>query len=192
MFIYVVESLKPQDQISVIKKWNRKLRHHPLIRKAVGDQFIGHRGFTWSEFRAALYGFVSWHKRVAQNNPDEIIVLRLSVHGALSKVGVHCGDDSEHSMHEVLRTFSRRLCPNVVLLQSICWGGYPAITYGMNNWEYGPCPIFGPTLDVNVSALHHAETETLKFSASRPILSPASLRDHAGWRRRRSLMSAKL
>jgi hypothetical protein len=62
----------------------------------------------------------------------------------------------------------------------------------MNNWEYGPCPIFGPTLDVNVSALHHAETETLKFSASRPILSPASLRDHAGWRRRRSLMSAKL
>lgn len=181
MFIYIAESLDPQDRASVITKWNRKHRFHPLIRAAVGDlrrKVLVRPGFTWTEFQAALHEFISWHETVAQNNPGEIIVLWLSVHGAPSKVGVRCGDGSQHSMKEVLGTFFRKLRPNVVLLQSICWGGYPAITHVMNNGQYGPCLIFGPTIEVDVSALHHAEGETLKFLAARPNPSPASLRDH--------------
>lgn len=181
MFIYLIESLAPQDRASVITKWNRKHRHHPLIREAVGDirrKVILRSCFTWREFQTALHEFVSWHETVAENNPGELIVVWLSAHGAPSKVGLDCGDGSRHSMSEVLIPFSRKLRPNVVLLQSICWGGYPAITHAMNNWKYGPCLVFGPTLDVVVSALHHAERDTLKFLATRPNPSPVSLHDH--------------
>jgi hypothetical protein len=47
-------------------------------------------------------------------------------------------------------------------MQSICWGAYPDISRFMNRPSRGPVFTFGPTIEVAVSALHHADREVLK------------------------------
>jgi hypothetical protein len=179
MFIYIVEALSSEDPASVSRKWRHKHRHHPLIRQAVGDlhrKVAFHECIDWDRFQKAVRDFIPWHRAVSAAHPGEIIILWLSVHGALSRTGVKFDDGQEYTMLDVLGPLSHKLSPNVVLLQSICWGGFPSISRVMNNWDYGPCLTFGPTLEVDIAALHHAERETLKLLSSHPNPAPAALR----------------
>ena len=127
MFIYIVKALSSEDPISVSRKWRKKHRHHPLIREAIGSGLRGKveicERATWNAFQAAIRDFVPWHEHMTQNHPGEVAVLWLSIHGALTKTGVKFDSGFEQTMHQVLGPISRKLLPNVVLLQSICWGG---------------------------------------------------------------------
>ena len=164
MKIYVIEAVPFADQASVGRKWRHKHRHHPVIDAAT-SYYSHHECLRARDFTAQLDAFLNEQSAMVCAE-GERIVLWLSIHGAPTKKSIRFGNGYYMSYWRSLGRLHKTLRPNVVVLQSICWGGFPTgVTRFMNKSTRGPSLAFGPTIAANVTALHHAEREVLKFLA---------------------------
>lgn len=175
--IYTIEAVAADANESVIHKFKKKHRHHPNIGGAVlGYQpFVCRRG---QQFLSQVSEFCDWQASI-RLKPEECIILWLSVHGdSETRTAVSFEDGETSDYLELLGRLSGRLQTRVVILQSICYGALPGVTRVMNNCSHGPMLILGPTIEVDVPALHYAERETLKLLASAPTPTQSELHEH--------------
>lgn len=178
MWIYLIEALGENADGRVFKKWCSKHRHHPIIKKSVPrNKFKFQYCPNWQQLSGAINDFISFQQNINLTLSQELIVLWLSVHGNLSKVGIKLDDETEYPMYKLLSLMHKKLRKAVVIIQSVCWGGLPHITFVMNKADRGPKLAFGPTIEVKVSALHHAEGEILKFLSQCPEPTSCQIKD---------------
>ncbi len=177
MHVYLIEALSSTDSNSVYKKWCRKHRHHPDIKQPLNG-FIYKSAPTPDAFIESISDFARWQSDLEATHPGERIVLWLSIHGSLDRIGVHFDNKETRKMHEILLPISHKLNKDVIIIQSICWGGFPTVGFVMNNADFGPSVMFGPTIAVRISALHYAERETFKLLSGLDSLTPQRLMAH--------------
>ena len=178
MRIYVIEQV-PRDAFeSFHRKWKKKHSHHPSIAAATTD-YILRTAPTPDEWHAAVQEFLVWYDSI-QLEQGDFVVLCMSVHGAPTSQGIRFDENTILSTWDAVGALHKRLRKDIVVIQSICWGAYPDISRFMNHPDRGPVFTFGPTIEVDVGALHTAEREVLKFLATGGFDNNAAVRDLIG------------
>ena len=166
--LYTIEAVTKQSRASVYRKFRQKHRHHPVIASGLKGQHY-HSATTPQSFRQQIGKFLEWYQGFSCP-PGDTVLLWLSVHGQKTSITFDNGEELDY-----LQTFGqlhRKVQKDVIVLQHVCWGGYPGITRAMCLPQHGPLMVWGPIIEVDITALHHAEREVLKLLAhtSRPTI----------------------
>jgi hypothetical protein len=164
MQLYVIEQVPEDSPESFHRKWNKKHRHHHSIAAAT-TAYIPRFAPTPHEWQAAVQEFLVWYDSV-QLTEGDFFVLVFSVHGVPNSKGIFFDEKPELPTWDAVGFLHKRLRKDIVVIRSSCWGCYPDISLFMNHPDRGPVFTFGPTMAVNVGALHNAEREVLKFLAT--------------------------
>lgn len=163
MNIYVIEAVAQNSPKSFYHKWNTEFRHHPDI-KANTTQCCIKQALTPEAWCNEINDFLNWYKELLLPK-DDFVVLCLSVHGAPNRHEIIV-ENSNMSIWGAMGQLHKQLQKDVVVLISSCWGAFPCISRFMNLHTRGPIFLFGPTMEVNITALHRAEKEVFKFLAT--------------------------